>query len=562
MKAITRHMALLKQTMLCDNRSIGFLFLRLALLGMLLFVIFIYHQQSNTGMGSSGRLLFMGISAINMIFAFLASFCLFLPLLHEEKEEDTLGIILMTGISPFAYIAGRCGSRMVSFTLILFLQVPFTLLCITFGGVTIDTILMGYLMVICYMFYISSLCFMVSMFTTSYFMGFFITATASYGIHMLMAFTIEYFFEALYLDIFEAGFFFPIYMVVTFIEQVNLGMGLNRIYMFMGISLLLSAIFYSLAVVTFNWFQRIRFREVDLSGFKKKLKNKQNKERFLSRLFNVRFAKNAIAHKTFLFNFRGNFICFFQLAAFGIFIWLEYYDYIKYSGLSLNRFASNGVSFFSWVLVIVWLTAAQQMFGSEIKNKTLESLLVLPVSNKKIFHSKLLAVVALSLPTLIPLVAAMVYSGFFDESALYIHLAFCAVFILYSYFAMKLIKGKMGIFLYSLLLIPLLCSINLFADSIFGSFEDNYFWFLLYGVEFVFLWVLFSMYFRRYSFFFSVLASFITLIAQPILVELLDEVFLFAADYETGLYLAFTGLLIGLSYNLILLKLKKLGESH
>ena len=108
---------------------------------------------------------------VNIAFAFIASLCLFLPLLREEKEDQTLGLILMTGISPFAYVLGKFGSRLLTFGKLLSIQIPFVVLSVTFGGVTLETVLVSYLLVFSYLFFISALCFFVSMIATSILSG-------------------------------------------------------------------------------------------------------------------------------------------------------------------------------------------------------------------------------------------------------------------------------------------------------------------------------------------------------------------------------------------------------
>ncbi|MDG1894110.1 MAG: hypothetical protein P8J37_04295 [Fuerstiella sp.] len=53
----------------------------------------------------------------------------------EEKEEQTLPLLKMTGASPVAILLGKSGPRLVSVLLLLLLVTPFLLLAITLGGV-------------------------------------------------------------------------------------------------------------------------------------------------------------------------------------------------------------------------------------------------------------------------------------------------------------------------------------------------------------------------------------------------------------------------------------------
>ncbi|MEO2030378.1 MAG: hypothetical protein ABGZ23_31320 [Fuerstiella sp.] len=53
----------------------------------------------------------------------------------EEKEEQTLPLLKMTGASPAAILLGKSGPRLVSVLLLLLVVTPFLLLAITLGGV-------------------------------------------------------------------------------------------------------------------------------------------------------------------------------------------------------------------------------------------------------------------------------------------------------------------------------------------------------------------------------------------------------------------------------------------
>ena len=53
----------------------------------------------------------------------------------EEKEEQTLPLLKMTGASPVAILLGKSGPRLVSVLLLLLVVTPFLLLAITLGGV-------------------------------------------------------------------------------------------------------------------------------------------------------------------------------------------------------------------------------------------------------------------------------------------------------------------------------------------------------------------------------------------------------------------------------------------
>ena len=52
----------------------------------------------------------------------------------EEKEEQTLGLLRMTGLSPLSILLGKSTSRLCGALLLLAAQFPFTIFAVTLGG--------------------------------------------------------------------------------------------------------------------------------------------------------------------------------------------------------------------------------------------------------------------------------------------------------------------------------------------------------------------------------------------------------------------------------------------
>ena len=63
----------------------------------------------------------------------------------EEKEEGTLGLLLLAGVSPLAMLLGKSTTRQFSTGLLLVVQFPFALMAIVLGGVTLTQIAAGYM---------------------------------------------------------------------------------------------------------------------------------------------------------------------------------------------------------------------------------------------------------------------------------------------------------------------------------------------------------------------------------------------------------------------------------
>ena len=73
---------------------------------------------------------------LDVTFMTLLGIGFFSTAITEEKEEDTLGLMLMAGISPLGILAGKTGGRLWQALLLVIVQYPFMLLAVTMGGVS------------------------------------------------------------------------------------------------------------------------------------------------------------------------------------------------------------------------------------------------------------------------------------------------------------------------------------------------------------------------------------------------------------------------------------------
>src|SRR5262245_16371790 len=124
--------ALLERSLRIDARSWQTHVARLGLmLGIYLSLSFAY---ATSGMfGAPGLRFFEANVFLNVIFLTLLGVGFFSTAITEEKEEDTLGLMLMAGISPLGLLIGKLGGRLVQALLLILVQYPFTLLAITMG---------------------------------------------------------------------------------------------------------------------------------------------------------------------------------------------------------------------------------------------------------------------------------------------------------------------------------------------------------------------------------------------------------------------------------------------
>lgn len=104
------------------------------------FALFIYFALlsaylTSLSFGAPGLNFFKNICYLNLFFISLAGMSFFATAVTEEKEEGTLGLLKMAGMSRGAILLGKSTSRLLSSALLLVIQFPFLLLAITLGGV-------------------------------------------------------------------------------------------------------------------------------------------------------------------------------------------------------------------------------------------------------------------------------------------------------------------------------------------------------------------------------------------------------------------------------------------
>ena len=87
--------------------------------------------------------LFMTLFA-NLTFLAIATLGNFASAITEEKEDQTLTLLRMTNLSALAILFGKGTSRLFGALLLLAVQVPFTLLAVTLGGVSREQVLQAY----------------------------------------------------------------------------------------------------------------------------------------------------------------------------------------------------------------------------------------------------------------------------------------------------------------------------------------------------------------------------------------------------------------------------------
>lgn len=146
---------MLVRSLRTDARRIGTHLLR-GLFVVLIYGALLVAQEGSARVGAPGLGLFNWIIWLNFLAISLAGASFFSSVITEEKEEQTLGLLRMTGIGPLALLLGKSVPRLITAAVLLSLQLPFTLLAVTLGGVTIHQILAAYSTLMAYIVLIAS----------------------------------------------------------------------------------------------------------------------------------------------------------------------------------------------------------------------------------------------------------------------------------------------------------------------------------------------------------------------------------------------------------------------
>lgn len=127
--------ALLERSLRVDVRSRSSHVMRLALIGAIYIALsFSYFTQDIYG--APGLQFLRTIAYLDAIFITLLGISFFSSVIAEEKEEGTIGLMLIAGISPLGLLSGKSIGAMWQAILLIAVQYPFAMLAVTMGGVS------------------------------------------------------------------------------------------------------------------------------------------------------------------------------------------------------------------------------------------------------------------------------------------------------------------------------------------------------------------------------------------------------------------------------------------
>ncbi len=117
--------------------------LRFVMAVAIMFCLLVHHANM-TLTTATGLLFLRTIVWINLLFLSVLGLGFFATVFTEERQQRTLGLLKLTGLSPLAILLGKSASRFQDALLIIVAQIPFVLLAVTLGGVAKIQIAAGF----------------------------------------------------------------------------------------------------------------------------------------------------------------------------------------------------------------------------------------------------------------------------------------------------------------------------------------------------------------------------------------------------------------------------------
>lgn len=127
-------------------------------LAVLFVLLLIWGSQRSDDYSAPGQMVLTQIAMVNLAAATLFGLGSFSTAVTEEKEDETLGLLLMTRLNPLAILLGKSTARLAGGLLFIIVQIPFTMVCVALGGVDFGQILSVYGILCAYLIFLCNLC--------------------------------------------------------------------------------------------------------------------------------------------------------------------------------------------------------------------------------------------------------------------------------------------------------------------------------------------------------------------------------------------------------------------
>ena len=184
-------LALFERSLRLETRSALICWSRVGLLVLILLFLIPIYSMANTGwVGAPGLAFLQEMAWANLVFITLAGLSYFASAITEEKEERMLGLLRMTDLDPIAILLGKSTSRLVGALLLLLAQIPFVLLAVTLGGVGPLQIAASYATLLAYLFLVCNLALLFSVVSRN------TTTAAAFTLGVLLLFLLGHYWAA------------------------------------------------------------------------------------------------------------------------------------------------------------------------------------------------------------------------------------------------------------------------------------------------------------------------------------------------------------------------------
>lgn len=165
-RGLTAAMAFLTRSVRQDSRLVSHHGMRAAMAILILYLFFVQTQLSATR-SAVGATFASTVITCCYCFLTLLGGIHFSSAISEEKDEQTLALLKMTGASPFSILLGKSLPRLAVAVLFLAVIAPFLLLSITLGGVLRLGLLSAITGILCYSVMLSQLGLFASVFSST-----------------------------------------------------------------------------------------------------------------------------------------------------------------------------------------------------------------------------------------------------------------------------------------------------------------------------------------------------------------------------------------------------------
>ena len=126
-------------------------------LALLLLLFIAGNERSFTHRTAPGQQVLILVVMVNFFAIAIFGLSTFASAITEEKEDDTLGLLQMTRLNPLAILLGKSTARLCEGLLLLAVQIPFTMLCITLGGVSMEQVLRCFAILAAFLFFLCNI---------------------------------------------------------------------------------------------------------------------------------------------------------------------------------------------------------------------------------------------------------------------------------------------------------------------------------------------------------------------------------------------------------------------